>query len=130
MRSLEQLDFEVYEVDTKKVVYKQKQGYERIYIEIDFSRETINFWAVFEDSYNRVIIDVGVPISVIEASIEILKDRKVVIDYALQDNRAYFLNCRSQLNNFDSSFFILLIVISKTCITYTIYSIVVLKTYC
>ena len=87
MRSLEQLDFEVYEVDTKKVVYKQKQGYERIYIEIDFSRETINFWAVFEDSYNRVIIDVGVPISVIEASIEILKDRKVVIDYALQDNR-------------------------------------------
>jgi len=87
MTSLEQLGFEVYEVDSKKVVYKQKQGYERIYVQIDFSNNTINFWAVYEDSYSREIIDEGVPISVIEASIEILKDRKVVIDYALQDHR-------------------------------------------
>lgn len=84
---LEKLGYEIYEVDTTKVVYKQTSGYERIYVQIDFSRDTINFWSVFEDSYNRVIMDVGVPISVIEASIEILKDRKVVIDYALQDNR-------------------------------------------
>ena len=87
MRSLEQLGFEVYDVDSKKVVYKQKQGYERIYVQIDFSNDTINFWAVYEDSYNRVITDVGVPLNVIEASIDILNDRKVVIDYALQDNR-------------------------------------------
>ena len=87
MRSLEQLGFEVYDVDSKKVVYKQKQGYERIYVQIDFSRETINFWAVYEDSYNRVILDVGVPLNVIEASISILEDRQLVIDYALQDYR-------------------------------------------
>lgn len=87
MTSLEQLGFEVYEVDSKKVVYKQKQGYERIYVQIDFSNDTINFWAVFEDSYTREIIDIGVPLNVIEASIDILNDRKVVIDYALQDNR-------------------------------------------
>jgi hypothetical protein len=87
MNELQKLGFEIYDIDTKKVVYKQKQGYERIYIEIDFSRDTINFWAVFEDSYNRVIMDVGVPLNVIEASISILEDRQVVIDYALQDNR-------------------------------------------
>ena len=87
MNNLEKLGFEVYDVDRNKVVYKQKQGYERIYVQIDFSRETINFWAVYEDSYNRVIIDVGVPLNVVEASIDILNDRKVVIDYALQDNR-------------------------------------------
>lgn len=77
MNNLEKLDFEVYEVDTKKVVYKQKQGYERIYIEIDFSRDTINFWAVFEDSHKREIIDVGVHLNILEASIDILKARKV-----------------------------------------------------
>lgn len=87
MTSLEQLGFEVYDVDSKKVVYKQKQGYERIYVQIDFSNDTINFWAVYEDSYKREIIDVGVPLNVIKASIDILNDRKVVIDYALQDNR-------------------------------------------
>ena len=37
--SLEQLGFEVYDVDSKKVVYKQKQGYERIYVQIDFSND-------------------------------------------------------------------------------------------
>ena len=84
---LEKLGYEIYEVDTTKVVYKQTFGYERIYVQIDFSRDTINFWSVFEDSYNRVIMDVGVPLNVIEASISILEDRQVVIDYALQDNR-------------------------------------------
>ena len=77
MNNLEKLGFEVYEVDSKKVVYKQKQGYERIYVQIDFSRETINFWSVFEDSYKREIIDVGVPLNVLESSIDILKARKV-----------------------------------------------------
>lgn len=87
MTSLEKLGFEVYEVDSKKVVYKQTSGYERIFVQIDFSSNTINFWAVYEDSYSREIIDVGVPLNVLEASIDILNDRKVVIDYALQDNR-------------------------------------------
>jgi len=77
MNNLEKLGFEVYEVDNEKVVYKQKQGYERIYVQIDFSRKTINFWAVFEDSYKREIIDVGVPLNVLEASIDILHERKV-----------------------------------------------------
>ena len=83
MNNLEQLGFEVYEVDGGKVVYKQKQGYERIYVQIDFSSETINFWATFEGSFSREIIDVGVPLNVLEASIEILNDRKVVIDYGV-----------------------------------------------
>lgn len=82
MNGLEKLGFEVYEVDSKKVVYKQKQGYERIYVQIDFVSNTINFWAVFEDSYSRAIIDVGVPLNVLEASIDILNDKKVVLDYA------------------------------------------------
>lgn len=81
MNGLVKLGFEVYDIDTKKVVYKQTSGYERIYIEIDFSRDTINYWAVFEDSYTREIIDAGVPLNVLEASIDILNDRKVVVEY-------------------------------------------------
>lgn len=77
MNGLEKLGFEVYDVDTTKIVYKQTSGYERIFVQIDFSRETVNFWAVFEDSYNREIIDVGAPLNVLEASIDILHARKV-----------------------------------------------------
>lgn len=86
MNNLEKLGFEVYEVDDKKVVYKQKQGYERIFVQIDFSNKAINFWAVFEDTYKREILDTGVPLNVLESSIDILNDKKVVIDYKIKEN--------------------------------------------
>ena len=42
MNGLEKLGFEVYDVDTTKIVYKQTSGYERIF-EIDFRR--VDSWA-------------------------------------------------------------------------------------
>lgn len=86
MNSLEKLGFELYDIDNNKVIYKQKQGYERIHVQIDFSNKAINFWAVFEDTYKREVLDIGVPLNVLEASIDILNDKKVVVDYKNKEN--------------------------------------------
>ena len=82
MSNLEKLGYEIYDiskttVEFVRVVYK---GYEEHYIGIDFKNKKIQFRAIYNDE-NITYVDGGISLEVLEASIDILNARKVVIDY-------------------------------------------------
>ena len=53
---------------------------------IDFENNKIQFSARYNNS-TFTYVDGGVSLEVLEASIDVLNARKVVMDYALQDHR-------------------------------------------
>lgn len=85
---LEKLGYEIYDISKTTVEFVKvvDKGYEEHYIKIDFENNKIQFSARYNNS-TFTYVDGGVSLEVLEASINLLNNRKVVIDYALQDNR-------------------------------------------
>ena len=85
---LEKLGYEIYDISKTAVEFVRvvDKGYEEHYIRIDFENKTIQFSARYNNS-TFTYVDGGVSLEVLEASIDVLNNRKVVIDYALQDHR-------------------------------------------
>lgn len=88
MNNLQKLGYEICGISKTTVEFIKvvDKGYEEHYIKIDFENKTIQFSARYNNS-TFTYVDGGVSLEVLEASIDVLNDRKVVIDYALQDNR-------------------------------------------
>ena len=82
MSNLEKLGYEIYDISKTTVEFVKvvDKGYENHYIEIDFKNKNIQFSARYNNGY-RTYVDGGVSLEVLEASIDILNARKVVIDY-------------------------------------------------
>lgn len=88
MKELQKLGYEIYDISKTTVEFVRvvDKGYEEHYIKIDFENNKIQFSARYNNS-TFTYVDGGVSLEVLEASINLLNNRKVVIDYALQDNR-------------------------------------------
>lgn len=82
MNGLQKLGFKVYGINKTTVEYIKvvDKGYENHYITIDFKNKTIQFSARYNNE-NITYVDGGVSLEVLEASIDILNNRKVVISY-------------------------------------------------
>ena len=85
MRLLE-LGYKVYDATPKSITFEKivDKDYEHHYIELNFDRNTALFYTIYNNS-NREELEVST--EVLEATLELLKSRKVLLDYALQDNR-------------------------------------------
>lgn len=84
MNNLQNLGYEIYDISKTTIEFVRvvDKGYEEHYIEIDFKNKNIQFRARYNDE-NITYVDGGISLEVLEASIEILNDRKVVIDYGV-----------------------------------------------
>ncbi len=82
MSNLEKLGYEIYDISKTTVEFVKvvDKGYEEHYIKIDFKNKTIQFSARYNDE-NVTYVDGGISLEVLEASIDILNARKVVIGY-------------------------------------------------
>ena len=82
MNNLEKLGYEIYDISKTTVEFVKvvDKGYENHYIKIDFKNKTIQFRARYNDE-NITYVDGGISLEVLEASIDILNARKVVIQY-------------------------------------------------
>ena len=82
MSNLEKLGYEIYDISKTTVEFVKvvDKGYEKHYIEIDFKNNNIQFCARYNDE-NITYVDGGISLEVLEASIDILNARKVVIQY-------------------------------------------------
>ena len=83
MNNLEKLGYEIYDISKTAVEFVRvvDKGYEKHYIKIDFENNTIQFCARYNNNINKTYVDGGVSLEVLEASIDILNARKVVIQY-------------------------------------------------
>ena len=82
MNNLEKLGYEIYDISKTTVEFVKvvDKGYENHYIKIDFKNKNIQFRARYNDE-NITYVDGGISLEVLEASIDILNARRVVIDY-------------------------------------------------
>ena len=82
MSNLEKLGYEIYDISKTTVEFVRvvDKGYEDHYIKIDFENKTIQFSARYNNE-TITYVDGGVSLEVLEASIDILNARKVVIQY-------------------------------------------------
>lgn len=82
MSNLEKLGYEIYDISKTTVEFVRvvDKGYEEHYIKIDFKNNTIQFRARYNNE-TITYVDGGVSLEVLEASIDILNARKVVIQY-------------------------------------------------
>ena len=82
MSNLEKLGYEIYDISKTTVGFVRvvDKGYEEHYIKIDFENNTIQFRARYNNE-TITYVDGGVSLEVLEASIDILNARKVVIQY-------------------------------------------------
>ena len=82
MSNLEKLGYEVYDINKTTVEFVRvvDKGYEEHYIRIDFKNKNIQFSARYNNE-TITYVDGGVSLEVLEASIDILNARKVVIGY-------------------------------------------------
>ena len=82
MSNLEKLGYEIYDISKTTVEFVRvvDKGYEEHYIKIDFENKTIQFSARYNNE-TITYVDGGVSLEVLEASIDILNARKVVIQY-------------------------------------------------
>lgn len=82
MRVLVELGYKVYDANAKSITFEKivDKDYEHHYIELNFDRNIAVFYTRYNNS-NREELEVS--IEVLEATLELLKSKKVVLDYAL-----------------------------------------------
>lgn len=83
MSNLEKLGYEIYDISKTTIEFVRvvDKGYEEHYIRIDFENNKIQFSARYNKNENITYVDDGTSLEVLEASIDILNARKVVIGY-------------------------------------------------
>lgn len=83
---LAELGYKVYDATPKSITFEKivDKDYEHHYVELNFDSNTALFYTRYNNS-NREELEVSP--EVLEATLEMLKSKMVVIDYALQDNR-------------------------------------------
>ena len=82
MNKLQNLEYEICDISKTTVEFVRvvDKGYENHYITIDFKNKTIQFSARYNNK-NITYVDGGISLEVLEASIDVLNARKVVIGY-------------------------------------------------
>ena len=82
MKELQKLGYEIYDISKNAVEFVRvvDKGYEDHYIKINFENNKIQFNARYNNG-NITYVDGGVSLEIMEASIDILNARKVVINY-------------------------------------------------
>lgn len=77
---LEDYGFEIWDVNDTSATYSIDDGFDTVFIKIDFKYKSIEYYAKDENG-KRKATDYGIHIDVIKASVAILESRKIEIDF-------------------------------------------------